>query len=254
MITKTVISKISIVTTTYNSAAMIKDTLESIRRQDYPHVESIIVDGQSTDATLPIVLEYPHVGLCISEPDNGIYAAMNKGIRLASGDVVGILNSDDVYYDETVLSRVAEVFQREGCDAVYGDLVYVDRKDTFKVVRRWKAGVFKANAFMWGWMPPHPTFFVRRSLYTKYAGFAPQFKIAADYDLMLRLIHKHRISLCYIPAVLVKMRNNGASNRSWANRFKANKEDSLAWTSNGLQPFWFTRFLKPLRKLHQFIR
>jgi glycosyltransferase involved in cell wall biosynthesis len=253
MITEAIMPKISIITATLNSAATINETLESIRGQDYPDIEHIIVDGESTDATLGIVREYSHVCKCISEPDKGIYYAMNKGIQLATGEVVGILNSGDVYQDDAVLSRVAERFQREGCEAVYGDLVYVDARDARKVVRYWRAGVYRADAFMWGWMPPHPTFFVRRSLYKKYGGFSLQFKTAADYELLLRFIHKYRISTGYIPEILVRMRNGGASNHSWIHRLQANQDDRRSWTVNGLEPYWFTRYLKPLRKLHQFI-
>ena len=245
--------KISIITVSRNSAVTIRDTLESVRRQDYPNVEHIIIDGLSTDETMRIVHEYPHVARGVSEPDNSLYEALNKGILHATGDIVGILHSDDVYVDETVLSRVADAFHQTDCDIVYGDLFYVTKANPGKIIRHWRAGTYKANAFKWGWTPPHPTLFVRRNLYERYGGFDPQFGTAGDYELMLRFIHKHQIKLVYIPSVLVKMRTGGLSNQTWMNRFRANAQDRRAWTANHLQPFWFTRYLKPLRKITQFI-
>jgi len=245
---------ISIITATYNSAITVRDTLKSVASQEYDNVQHIIVDGLSKDNTLSIVGEFPHVTSVISEKDNGIYDAMNKGIARVSGDIVGILNSDDFYCDNKVLSRVASVFQTTGCDALYGDLQYVDQVDTNKVIRYWKSGHYRPGAFKWGWMPPHPTFFVRRELYEKWGCFDLRLKTSADYELMLRFIHKHQIRLEYIPTLLVKMRMGGVSNISVSNRLKANAEDKLAWSINNLHPFWFTLYLKPLKKLTQFIK
>jgi len=244
----------SIITATYNSAVTVRDTLESVASQDYGNVEHIIIDGLSTDNTLAIVKEYPHVQAVFSERDRGIYDAMNKGIARAGGDIIGILNSDDFYFDRKVLSRVAETFRRTGCDAVYGDLVYIDQVNVNKVIRYWNAGLYKPGSFKWGWMPPHPTFFVKREMYEKWGNFNLQLKTSADYELMLRFIHKHNIRLEYIPSVLVKMRIGGVSNVSLSNRLKANTEDKLAWTINNLSPFWFTLYLKPLKKITQFIK
>jgi glycosyltransferase involved in cell wall biosynthesis len=244
---------ISIITVTYNSALTLKDTIESVQNQGYRNVEHIFVDGLSKDDTLQIVKSYPHISLCISEKDQGIYDAMNKGINLATGDVIGILNSDDFYTDSQVLEKVARVFRETGCDAIYGDLQYVDVANTSHVVRMWKSGNYQPNAFKWGWMPPHPTFFVRKELYEKFGNFNLDMNTAADYELMLRFIHKHGIRLAYIPEVLVKMRIGGASNNSLFSRFAANKKDKQAWVSNGLKPFWFTLYLKPLRKIHQYL-
>ena len=244
---------ISIITATYNSAITIRDTLKSVSSQEYNDVQHIIIDGLSKDNTLSIVRDFPHVNSVISEKDNGIYDAMNKGIARVSGDIVGILNSDDFYFDNKVLSRVANVFQTTGCDALYGDLLYVDQVDTDKVIRYWKSGPYKPGAFKWGWMPPHPTFFVKRELYEKWGNFDLRLKTSADYELMLRFIYKHKIKLEYIPSVLVKMRMGGVSNYSLSNRLKANTEDKLAWALNDLHPFWFTLYLKPLQKIKQFI-
>jgi glycosyltransferase len=246
--------KFSIITATFNSSLTVRDTLESVASQDYREVEHIIIDGLSIDQTLAIIKEFGHVSDVFSEPDKGIYDAMNKGIARAGGDIVGILNSDDFYFDEKVLGRVAEVFEQTGCDAVYGDLLYVDQVNVNKVIRYWKSGPYKPGSFKWGWMPPHPTFFVKRELYEKWGNFNLHLKTSADYELMLRFIHKHKIKLEYIPSVLVKMRMGGVSNISLSNRLKANKEDKLAWTINNLHPFWFTLYLKPLKKITQFIK
>jgi len=245
---------ISIITATYNSAATIRDTLESVARQDYKKVEHVIIDGLSKDNTLSIVKEYNHLHAVFSEPDKGIYDAMNKGISKVNGDIIGILNSDDFYYDEKILSRIADVFEKTDCDALYGDLEYVDQVNINKVVRHWKSGPYRRGAFKWGWMPPHPTFFVRREVYEKWGIFDLRLSTSADYELMLRFIHKHQIKLEYIPKVLVKMRTGGVSNISLSNRLKANAEDKMAWSINNLHPFWFTLYFKPLKKITQFIK
>jgi len=245
---------ISIITATFNSEVTVRDTLRSISSQDYKDVEHIIIDGLSKDNTLTVIQEFPHVKQVFSEKDKGIYDAMNKGIALVKGDIVGILNSDDIYADDKVLSRVVEIFERTGCDALYGDLVYVDPVNTRRVLRYWQSGPYNPGAFKWGWMPPHPTFFVRRELYEQWGGFDLRLTTSADYELMLRFIHKHNIKLEYIPSILVKMRMGGVSNNSLSNRLKANAEDKLAWTINNLRPFWFTLYLKPLKKITQYLK
>jgi glycosyltransferase len=245
--------RISVITVSYNSSATIKDTLESVKGQAYPEVEHIIVDGLSKDDTLRIVSGYSHVSKVISEKDAGIYDAMNKGVLASTGDVVGILNSDDFYYGNDVLSKVAAIFNEKKCDALYGDLQYVDQKNLAKVIRHWESGKYSADAFKWGWMPPHPTFFVRKSVYERFGVFNLSMKTAADYELMLRFIHKHQITVEYIPSVLVSMRTGGVSNSNIINRIRANQEDKQAWVVNVLEPYWFTLYLKPLRKISQFI-
>lgn len=243
---------ISIITATYNSASTLRGTLESVLEQGVG-AEQIIIDGGSKDQTMEIVTSYPHIDKWVSEPDRGIYDAMNKGIAMASGEVIGILNSDDFYADERVLSRVAEVFTDPRVDSCYGDLKYVHPLDTTKVTRNWKSGSFSREAFFWGWMPPHPTFFVRRSVYEKYGCFNLELGSAADYELMLRFLVKHRISTVYISEVLVKMRAGGASNLSLKNRLKANRMDHKAWYVNELRPYPWTSVMKPLRKIGQFL-
>ncbi len=244
--------RISLVTPAFNSARTIRDTLLSIQAQDYPDIEHIIVDGVSKDNTLDIISEFPHVSRLISEPDRGLYDAMNKGLRLASGDVVGIINSDDFYTGPHVIRKVAEKMNETGADALYADLEYVGVSNINRVVRTWKAGHFTPRFFYNGWMPPHPTFFVRRELYDRYGLFNPDFRFSADYELMLRFLLRHNIPVCYLPEVIVRMRVGGASNASILNRLRANREDRLAWKINGLRPHFYTLYLKPLSKVGQY--
>ena len=246
--------KISIITATYNSAATVNDTLKSIAAQTYPGIEHIIVDGLSKDDTLECVRQYPHVAKMITEKDKGIYDAMNKGVRMASGDIVGILNSDDLYASNEVLEKVMKAFEDPTVDAVYGDLQYVAADNINKVVRTWIAGNYSSRSFYFGWMPPHPAFFVRREVYEKYGHFQLELRTAADYEIMLRFLLKHKIKAVYLPELLVKMRAGGASNASLKHRINANKEDRRAWELNGLRPYFFTLWLKPLRKVVQFFK
>lgn len=245
--------KISVITATYNSAETVRDTLTSIRLQDYSDIEHIIVDGRSSDGTLEIVAGFPHVAKIVSEKDNGIYDAMNKGIELATGDVIGILNSDDIYIDHSVLSAVAKAFGDPAVMTVYADLQYVQADNLDRVKRTWITGPFRKRSFYYGWMPPHPTFFVRKEVYERTGLFNTDLRTAADYELMLRILVKYGVPAFYIPRVMVKMRAGGVSNASFGNRLRANREDRLAWKLNGLKPYFFTLYLKPLRKITQFI-
>ena len=244
--------KISIITATYNSAATVRDTLACIASQQYPNIEHIIVDGVSKDNTLAIVGEFSHIAQTISEKDKGIYDAMNKGVQLATGEVIGILNSDDFYTNSQVLLKVASAFEDPAVEAVYGDLQYVKADNVDVVTRTWKSGKFKKKNLYYGWMPPHPTFFVRRHVYDKCGLFNTTLRSAADYELMLRVLLKFNTRVQYIPEVLVKMRAGGMSNASFRNRLRANKEDAMAWKLNGLKPYFFTTWFKPLRKVLQF--
>ncbi len=245
--------KISIITVTFNSARTIEQTLQSVINQSYKNVEYIIVDGGSTDATLSIIEKYKaNISTLISEKDNGLYDALNKGIALASGDVIGILHSDDFYTHTSVLQLYVDIFTKTNADAIYSDLYYVDKLNTDKISRKWKSGQYKQNSFLYGWMPPHPTFFVKAECYKKFGNFNLQFTSAADYELMLRFIHKQKISLGYLPEYTVKMRVGGKSNASVNNRVKANLEDRKAWTINNLKPYFFTLYLKPVRKIVQY--
>jgi glycosyltransferase involved in cell wall biosynthesis len=245
---------VTIVTATYNSEKTIRDTLVSVALQDYPRIEHVIVDGLSTDNTLSIVREYAHVAKIISEKDAGIYDAMNKGIKACTGDIIGILNSDDFYVSNAIISQVVERMLAEQTDTLYGDLVYVHPEHTNRITRTWIAGECKPNKFLFGWMPPHPTFFVRRNVYNRLGFFNIALKSAADYELMLRFLFKEKISASYLPKVLVKMRAGGVSNESLLNRINANIQDREAWRVNQLHPYFFTSWLKPIRKLTQYIR
>ena len=245
--------KVSIVTATYNSSKTVGDTLTSVQNQIFSSIEHIIVDGNSKDDTLSVLEQFGHRGPLVSEPDNGIYDAMNKGIKIATGDIVGILNSDDFYPNNEVIQKVVDIFSKTNCEALYGDLLYVDEKNTKKIKRKWIAGPFSKKQFYRGWMPPHPTFFVKREVYDKFGLFNTQLKSAADYELLLRFIFINRIKTEYLPEVLVHMRAGGQSNSSLKNRIAAHMEDRAAWKINQIRPKWFTLMMKPMRKIKQFI-
>jgi glycosyltransferase involved in cell wall biosynthesis len=271
-------SNISLITVMLNAVSTLRDNLESVGRQCLS-VEHILVDGGSIDGSLTIASRFPHVSRILSEPDRGIYDAMNKGLDLVTGDVVGILNADDFYAGPDVLVKVANAFENPKVDACYGDLIYVrdygngpipsergglagdaerlngrpwEKEDRFKAVRYWRAGPYEKKKFYWGWMPPHPTFFVRRPVYEKFGGFNLNLGSAADYELMVRFLLKHNINAVYIPEVLVKMRTGGKSNASLKNRLIANRFDRMAWKVNGLNPYPWTLTVKPLRKIGQY--
>lgn len=244
--------KVSIITVVRNGADTLPDCIASVLAQHHPDLEYIVVDGASTDGTLDIVRSFgPKIAHLVSEPDCGPYDAMNKGIAIATGEVIGILNADDQYTHPEVITQIVEKLRATGADAVYGDLVYVDRIDVARVWRVWHAGHYRPGAFLQGWMPPHPTFFVRREIYRRYGTFNLSLGSAADYELMLRFVHKHGIRLGYVPDVLVRMRRGGISNASWRNWLRANRKDREAWRLNGLRPRFYTLWWKPLRKLGQ---
>ncbi len=243
--------KISLITAAYNSEKTFAACLSSVANQSFADLEHIIIDGGSKDKTPAIAADFSHVSLVVSEPDRGIYDAMNKGISLAHGEIVGVLNSDDCYAFPDILSNVATVFEDPSVNACYGDLLYVDDADMDVIVRYWRSGHFSSRRFYWGWMPPHPTFFVRRFVYERFGKFNLDLGSAADYELMLRFLVKYQIGAAYIPKVMVKMRTGGISNRSWVNRWNAHKMDRKAWVTNGLIPYPWTLWAKPLRKIGQ---
>lgn len=246
--------KVSIITACYNSASTIRDTLDSVAKQDYPNIEYIIVDGISSDNTLEIVKSYGKVISKISsEKDGGIYFALNKGISMASGDIIAILHSDDFYTHNKVIFDMVALFEKSKCEIAYADLQYVNYENTESIVRHWKSGVYSDGLFLNGWMPPHPTLFVKKSIYDTFGLFDTRLQSAADYEFMLRVIHKNKIYPAYLPEVIVKMRTGGKSNMSMKNRIIANKEDRQAWTINGLQPKWHTLYMKPIRKITQWL-
>jgi glycosyltransferase len=244
--------RVSIITTCFNSEATIGDTLDSVARQTHPDIEHIVVDGGSTDSTADIVRNRgKHVARMISGPDKGIYDAMNKGIACATGELVGFLNSDDVLSGPGCINLISAAAEDPGIAAVYGDLVYVHAEDLGKVVRAWRSGTYFPSKLRFGWMPPHPTFYVRRSLLSQYGGFDTGLRIAADYDFMLRLLTGHNISVAYIPEVLVRMRIGGASNRSFKALFNKSREDLVALRKNHVGGFG-TLLCKNLQKIPQF--
>lgn len=226
--------KISVITVAYNSAATIADTVRSVADQTYLDVEHLVIDGRSSDDTIQVVEANRHPYLILSsEPDEGIYDAMNKGLIRATGDIVGFLNSDDFYADSSVLEKVAKAFQDESVEACYADLVYVSQNND-KVVRFWKSKSFVKEDFAKGWCPPHPTFYVRKSALQRLGLFDQSFKLAADVEFMMRYLERGRIKSIYIPNVLVCMRLGGVTNQSWMNIFKQNKEVFLALKKNNV--------------------
>ncbi len=244
---------ITLITPVFNSAETLADCMQSIARQTVP-CQHILIDGGSTDTSLQVIEENATDNVeWISEPDQGMYDAINKGIARATGDIVGVLNSDDFYPRDDVLALVAAAFANPDIDACYGDLLYVDRINTDKIVRNWKSGAYQRKRFYNGWMPPHPTFFIRKDHYEQYGGYRLDLGSAADYELMLRMLLKHELNAAYIPEVLVNMRNEGMSNASLKNRISANRNDRQAWRANELTPRPWTLAAKPLGKIRQWI-
>lgn len=245
--------KVSIITVVRNGEKTIKDTIESVLSQTYSDIEYILIDGCSTDKTVEIINGYEkQISKFISEPDEGIYDGLNKGVSLATGDVIAFLHSDDVYANETVISGIVNCFDN-GTQGVYGDLVYTDKADVNKVFRYWKSCDFSLSLLSKGWMPPHPTLFLRREVYQKYGTFDTSFKIAGDYDFMLRIL-KDNIVVKYLPQVVYKMRVGGESNRSIKNILNKSKEDLRAMRKNEINNPFFALFYKNMSKIMQLVR
>ena len=243
--------RVSIITVVLNGAEMIEHTIKSVLSQDYDDIEYIVIDGGSTDGTLDILSKYQgKISRCISESDTGIYEAMNKGIKLLSGDIVATLNSDDIYADHTIISKIVEFIKTGGLDAAYGDLIYVNRNNTNQVKRFWKPGQYKRKAFCYGWVLPHPTFFCRKEIFERFGYFNDKLKIAADFELMLRFIEKHQIKVGYLPKAIVKMRTGGKAN-VLRGIIRGNLEIIKSFRLNGLRlsPWFFV--YKPLIKISQ---
>lgn len=244
--------KISIITVCYNSESTIKDTINSIASQTYTNIEHIVVDGASKDSTMEIVRASPSVSAYVSEPDKGIYDAMNKAIAMATGDIVGTLNADDFYADANVLAEIAHTFDDPRVDACYADLVYVYKKDTNKILRYWKSRPFKPGLFKRGWMPAHPTFFVRRHLYDELGCFDLDYRFQSDFELTMRFLEIYRINTVYIPRIIIKMRIGGASNQSISNIIKGNVEAYQACKKNHLSISPIFNILKIFSRVPQF--
>jgi glycosyltransferase involved in cell wall biosynthesis len=247
--------KVSLLTVTFNSAATIADSISSVRSQDYPDIEYIIVDGNSKDGTLDIIrASKSDIDKWISEPDAGIYDAMNKAVKMASGEVVGILNSDDFYADQTIISQVMTVFEDQSIDAVFGDLVFVDPNNLSKVVRTYSSSRWNPKKFAWGFMPAHPTFFVRRKYYEQFGLFKTDYKISADYELLIRFLYVHRLKYKYLPLKMVIMRKGGVSSRNLMSNVVLNSEIIRGCRENGIYTNVFMVYSKYFRKLFELFR
>ena len=249
--------KITVITAAYNSEATVGEAIASVAAQTYPEIEHLIIEGNSNDGTLQAIESVRHRRMrLISEPDDGIYDALNKGIQNATGDLIGFVHSDDVLAHDGVLSRIAAEFDDPEVEAVFGDLAYVSKSDTTRVVRHWAAGSFHPRRLKYGWMPPHPTLYLRREVYERLGQFNTTMRIAADYDydydFILRFFTRETGKSAHIPEVLYKMRMGGVSNRNWPMIRQKMKEDMLAIHSNGVGSI-LTLALKSLSKVRQFI-
>ncbi|QHP57711.1 glycosyltransferase family 2 protein [Pectobacterium carotovorum] len=246
--------KVSIITATYNSAKTISDTLESLNAQTYPDIEYIIIDGGSKDNTLSLIKSScSRVSVVVSEPDKGIYDALNKGILSATGDIIGFLHSDDFFAYPDAVKDIVDAMHESNADAVYGDLNYISSTDNDVIVRKWVSGGFDINKMKLGWMPPHPTFYMKRSCYQRFGSFDLSYRISADYDSLLRYLWINKITVKYIPKVIINMRVGGMSNRSLSNMIMKTKEDVKAMKSNKLP--WLSAVAgKNLSKIPQFFK
>lgn len=244
---------ISVITACFNSEATLGEAIASLKRQRWPAIEHLVIDGASKDASVVIARDTLEEGdVLVSEPDRGIYDALNKGIRRASGDVIGFLHSDDLYAHDAVLERVAALFADPAVGAVYGDLQYVDAGRPERVIRHWTSGAFSRAKLKRGWMPPHPTFFMRREHYRALGGFDLSYRIAGDYNSLLRYLGSETFEVAYLPEVLVRMRVGGASNASLKAILRKSREDIAAMHSNGINPL-VALPCKNLSKLPQFL-
>jgi glycosyltransferase involved in cell wall biosynthesis len=248
--------KISIITVSFNSEKTIKKTLESVANQSFKKIEHLIIDGKSIDKTILIAKKFPHIKKIISTSDNGIYHAMNKGLGLASGDVIGFLNSDDFYANDEVLANVAREFKKDkSLEVCYADLIYVSRFRTSKIIRYFKSKEFKKGLFSKGWCPPHPTFFVRRSVYKRFGKFDLNYRIASDVDLMMRFLEIHKVKFRYVSEIWVKMRMGGITNKNLKNIWLQNQEILNSFHKNGLSVHPITFFIyKIFSRFFQFFK
>ena len=241
--------KVSLITISYNSSETIYNTLKSVEKQSYKNVEHIIVDGRSTDNTLKICYSFPHIDKIISEADEGVYDAFNKGIESAKGDIIGFLNSDDVYYEEDSLNHIVKNFDSI-TDCVFGNLQYVNLKG--EIVRNWNSRNFRKGDFKKAWMPAHPTFYCRKYIYEKYGVYNPKYKIAGDFELMLRVLEKNSIKSKFIDRILVKMLSGGISNRGINSKMQILKEEFEAFKENNIKVNKLSYIINKMIKIKQF--
>lgn len=247
--------KISIITATFNSSKTISDCISSVSDQSYQLIEHIIIDGVSRDNTLEIIKALPNrVVKIISEPDEGIYDAMNKGINLAKGDIIGFLNSDDFYVDNDVISGIIDYFKEFRVDCVFANVNYVSSKNPKNIVRKWKSGKYKKGSFQMGWHPAHPAFFVKKKVYEVFGAFNLEYKLSADFELMLRFLEKEGISNYYSEKAIINMRLGGATSGSLVNIFKQNIECYKAFKTNGISISPFYPLLRLIPKVIQFLK
>ena len=246
--------KVSIITAVYNNKTNLQDAIDSVYNQTYKNIEHIIIDGNSNDGTIELIKKNEDkISYWISGNDNGIYDALNKGLELATGDIIGFLHSDDIYASNEIIQTLIHAFKKTNCDSIYGDLQYVSKNNTNTIIRFWKSKTFHFKLLKKGWMPPHPTIFVKQQIYSLYGGFDTNFKIAADYDLMLRLLGQKKISTHYLPQIIIKMRVGGLSNKSIPNIIQKSYEDYVALKKNSIGGIG-TLILKNTSKLSQFIK
>jgi len=245
--------KVSIITVTFNSSSTLEDTIHSVALQDYSDIEYIIVDGASRDITVELIEKHSkYISKWISEPDNGLYDAMNKGIRMATGDIVGIINSDDFYHRPDAISRIVEAFHASGEESVYADVEFVDPSNLEKTVRYYSSKRFALSKFKKGIMPAHPTFFTYRRNFEKFGYYKTDYKITADFELLVRFLYRHRLSFHYLPIPLMKMRTGGVSTKSWMSNVIINQEDLRACRENGLKTNYFWLYSRYFKKLLEF--
>ena len=227
--------KVSIITVCFNSSKTIEETIQSVLSQDYPNIEYLVIDGGSIDGTQTIIQKYQgNIDSWVSEPDQGMYAAMNKGISMATGDVIGILNSDDVYVSSRAVSELMYVMSKAKADVVFADLILVDQNNLNKVLRYYDSGRFQPRKFRWGWMPAHPTVFVKKKYYDRVGLFALDYQIAADYEMLIRILAIEKAPFAYLPKPMVRMRAGGASTAGLSRNWILNKEIVRACRENGI--------------------
>ena len=243
------VNKISIVTICFNSENLISETFQSVKKQSFKNFEYILIDGGSIDGTLTIAKKQDHISKIVSEPDKGIYDAFNKGIKNSTGEIIGFLNSDDSFYDENSLQNIADSFNKD-TDCVFGDIIYTDKDENIK--RVWKGSTFKKGAFKKGWMPAHPTFYCRRSVYERLGLYDDSFKIAGDFELMLRFLEKHNIRSKYIPKMLVNMKIGGASNNGLKSKLDILNEEFRAFNQNDISINKLSYIFHKSKKIKEF--